>query len=59
VALEHIRQFGFALAGGHAVQATGWSISPSAHVDLFPTAISEEQVVMDSKAAVNGFRADG
>jgi len=59
VALEHIGRFGFALAGGHAVQAHGMVERPSEDVDLFTTAISEEQFATASAAAIEGFQADG
>jgi hypothetical protein len=53
VALEHIGRFGFALAGGHAVQAHGMVERPSEDVDLFTTAISEEQFATASAAALD------
>lgn len=58
VALERIGQFGFALAGGHAVQAHGMVERPSEDVDLFTTAISEEQFSRASTAAIDGLRQD-
>lgn len=59
VGLIALGGYGFALAGGYAVQAHGILVRPSEDVDLFTTLAAEQQFPEAVRAAVRAFESDG
>jgi hypothetical protein len=59
VALEVTASYGFALAGGYAVQAHGFLDRPSADVDLFAEASAEFNFSEAVDAVIAGYQRDG
>lgn len=59
VGLAALARFGFALAGGYAVQAHGLLERPSEDVDLFATQSAEDTFPEAVRAAVDAYTADG
>jgi hypothetical protein len=59
VGLAATGRFGFALAGGYAVQAHGFLERPSEDVDLFTVAEAQAHFDDAVRAAVEAYRAAG
>jgi hypothetical protein len=59
VGLAAVSTYGFALAGGYAVQAHGLLVRPSDDIDLFTTADGEAEFPTAVAAAVEAYRQDG
>lgn len=59
VALAAAKPYGFALAGGYAVQAHGFLDRPSADVDIFTTSRAEEDFPAAVDAVLIALRGDG
>ena len=59
VGLAAVSTYGFALAGGYAVQAHGLLVRPSDDIDLFTTADAEAEFPTAVAAAVEAYRQDG
>jgi hypothetical protein len=59
VGLSALTDYGFALAGGYAVQAHGILDRPSEDIDLFTTLASEGRFSEAVRVAVAAFAADG
>ena len=59
VALEVAASYGFALAGGYAVQAHGFLDRPSADVDLFAEASAQFNFVEAVDAVIAAYQRDG
>jgi hypothetical protein len=59
VALEVAASYGFALAGGYAVQAHGFLDRPSADVDLFAEASAEFNFSEAVDAVIAAYQRDG
>lgn len=59
IGLAATRQYGFALAGGYAVQAHGFLRRPSEDVDLFTVADARGQFDAAVTAAVDAYHAAG
>jgi hypothetical protein len=59
VALEVTASYGFALAGGYAVQAHGFLDRPSADVDLFAEASAEFNFSEAVDAVIAAYQRDG
>lgn len=59
VGLTALGRYGFALAGGYAVQAHGILVRPSEDVDLFTTLAAEQQFPEAVQAAIRAFESDG
>jgi hypothetical protein len=59
VGLSVLADYGFALAGGYAVQAHGLVERPSEDVDLFATLAAEKAFPDAVRAAVDAYVADG
>ncbi|GLY31437.1 nucleotidyl transferase AbiEii/AbiGii toxin family protein [Kineosporia sp. NBRC 101731] len=58
-ALSRIGRFGFALAGGYAIQAHGFLERMCEDVDLFTTAAAEEQFDTTVAEAIDAFAEAG
>jgi hypothetical protein len=59
IGLTALAEYGFALAGGYAVQAHGLLERPSEDVDIFTTLAAEEQFPAAVRAAVAAYEAAG
>lgn len=59
VGLTALGRYGFALAGGYAVQAHGILVRPSEDVDRFTTLAAEQQFPEAVQAAIPAFESDG
>ena len=59
VALDVAASYGFALAGGYAVQAHGFLDRPSADVDLFAEASAQFDFSQAVDAVITAYRRDG
>jgi hypothetical protein len=59
VGLSALAGYGFALAGGYAVQAHGLLERPSEDVDLFPTMAAEQAFPEAVRAAIAAYRTAG
>jgi hypothetical protein len=59
VALDVAASYGFALAGGYAVQAHGFLDRPSADVDLFAEASAQFDFSQAVDAVIAAYRRDG
>ncbi len=59
VGLAALAEYGFALAGGYAVQAHGILDRPSEDIDLFTTLASEARFAEAVRVAAAAFAADG
>lgn len=59
VGLTALAEYGFALAGGYAVQAYGLLERPSEDVDMFTTIAAEKQFPAAVHAAVSAYKAAG
>jgi hypothetical protein len=59
VALAAAEPYGFALAGGYAVQAHGFLDRPSADVDIFTTSRAEGDFPVAVDAVLAALRSDG
>ena len=59
VALDAAATYGFALAGGYAIQAHGFLDRPSADVDLFAEASAELNFPEAVDAVVAAYQRDG
>jgi hypothetical protein len=59
IALVAAGPYGFALAGGYAVQAHGFLDRPSADVDIFTTSRAEEDFPAAVDAVLAALRDDG
>lgn len=57
--LAATEQFGFALAGGYAVQAHGFLERPSEDVDLFTVADAEDRFNEAVSTAIEAYRTAG
>jgi hypothetical protein len=59
IGLEAAHRYGFALAGGYAVQAAGLLERPSEDVDLFTAWDRREEFTAAVNAVVQAYRDDG
>jgi hypothetical protein len=58
IALTSAAEYGFALAGGYAVQAHGFLSRPSEDVDLFTTMDAEDQFPTAVTEVISAYQAD-
>jgi hypothetical protein len=59
VGLAALSEYGFALAGGYAVQAHGMLVRPSEDIDLFTTTDAEAEFPTAAAAAIHAYQRDG